>query len=73
LLYETPASEEQDSKPKCVKEVETYEAYDAGLPLKLYYPKLNLKWYTVIRWREVDPRSICVHMTEHRKAVVTAE
>jgi hypothetical protein len=44
-----------------------------GYLLKLYYPKLNLMWYTVIWWREVDSMSICVHMAEHRKVVVTAE
>jgi len=44
-----------------------------GCLLKLYYPKLNLKWYTVILCREVDSMSICVHMAELRKAVVTAE
>jgi hypothetical protein len=44
-----------------------------GCLLKLDCPKLNLKWYTVIWWREVDSMSICVRMAEHRKVVVTAE
>jgi hypothetical protein len=42
-------------------------------PFKLYYQKLNLKWYIVIRCREDDSMSICVLMAEHRKTVVTAE
>jgi hypothetical protein len=44
-----------------------------GCLLKLYCPKLNLKWYTVRRWREVDSMAICVQMAERRKAVITAE